>query len=361
MPHHHVTPPASLDGAVVAGSRQNGEKSVARVYPYRLCEMHLSPWPSQVGCSLLRSGPPSPRLRRAGSADPAADVSISGELRQWHKVTLTLTGPQADELSNAPNPFVDYRMTVTFAHESGSPTYRVPGYFAGDGDAANSSATSGNKWRAHLAPDKAGRWTYRISFVSGKAIALTAAQAGQAVAPFDGRTGTFQVGATDKKSPDFRARGRLQYAGKHYLQFAGSGDYFLKLGADSPETLLAYADFDGTVARKPQVPLHTFTPHVHGLADRQSDLEGRQRQRADRRRQLPRVEGCELDFLSPVQRRRRRRQRVAVRRPRRQVSLRRLEARPVAGGFRSCAAERGLPPLQASGAGNRRPRARKSQ
>ena len=68
--------------------------------------------------------------------------------------------------------------------------------------------------------------------------------------------------ATDKKSPDLRARGRLQYTGKHYLQFAGSGEYFLKLGADSPETLLAYTDFDGTVALKPQVPLHTFTPHV---------------------------------------------------------------------------------------------------
>src|SRR5918999_3130377 len=86
----------------------------------------------------------------------AADVSISGELREWHKVTLTLSGPQVDETSNTPNPFVDYRMTVTFAHESGTPTYRVPGYFAGDGDAGNSSATSGNKWRAHLAPDKAG-------------------------------------------------------------------------------------------------------------------------------------------------------------------------------------------------------------
>ena len=193
---------------------------------------------------------------------PAADVSLTGELRQWHKVTLTLTGPHADELSSAPNPFVDYRMTVSFVHESGSPTYRVPGYFAGDGDAAESSATSGDKWRAHLAPDKTGRWTYRISFVAGKGVALTAASSGQAVAPFDGRTGTFQVGATDKKSPDFRGRGRLQYAAKHYLQFAGSGDYFLKLGADSPETLLAYADFDGTVARKAQVPLHTFTPHV---------------------------------------------------------------------------------------------------
>src|SRR5688572_11189730 len=193
---------------------------------------------------------------------PTSDVSIGGELRQWHKVTLTLSGPQADERSNAPNPFLDHRITVTFAPESGMPTYRVPGYFAGDGDAANTSATSGNKWRAHVAPDKPGRWTYRISLVSGKGVALTASSTGQPVAPFDGTSGTFQVATTDKKSPDLRARGRLQYVGKHYLQFAGGGDYFLKLGADSPETLLAYADFDDTVARKAQVPLHTFTPHA---------------------------------------------------------------------------------------------------
>ena len=199
---------------------------------------------------------------RQQQGDPAADVSMSGELRQWHKVTLTLTGPQADEVSAAPNAFMDYRMTVTFAHESGTPTYTVPGYFAGDGNAASSSATAGNKWRAHLAPDKTGRWTYRISFVSGKGVALAAASEGQRLAPFHGRSGTFHIAATDKKAPDLRARGRLQYTGKHYLQFAGTGDHFLKLGADSPETLLAYADFDGTVARKPNVPLHTFTPHV---------------------------------------------------------------------------------------------------
>ena len=157
---------------------------------------------------------------------------------------------------------MDYRLTLTFTHESGSPTYVVPGYFAADGNAAHSSSTSGNKWRAHLSPDKTGRWNYRISFVSGKGVALAGGSTGQAVAPLHGQTGTIQIATTDKRAPDFRARGRLQYAGKHYLQFAGSGDYFLKLGADSPETLLAYVDFDGTVARKPQVPLHTFAPHM---------------------------------------------------------------------------------------------------
>src|SRR5262245_16155460 len=75
---------------------------------------------------------------------PAGAAAVSGELRQWHKVTLTFTGPQASE-TGTPNAFTDYRLNVTFTHESGSPRYVVPGYFAADGDAANSSATSGNK------------------------------------------------------------------------------------------------------------------------------------------------------------------------------------------------------------------------
>ena len=107
---------------------------------------------------------------------PAA-VEVAGELMQWHKVTLTVDGPMASETDADPNPFTDYRMTVTFAHESGSPTYEVPGYFAADGNAGETSADSGNKWRAHLSPDKAGRWTYTIAFVEGDGVALDLAAA----------------------------------------------------------------------------------------------------------------------------------------------------------------------------------------
>jgi hypothetical protein len=197
-------------------------------------------------------------LHARWQAPPGAVVS--GELRQWHKVTLTLDGPQADEAGTAPNPFLDHRMTVAFVHESGAPAYEVPGYFAADGNAANTSATAGNQWRAHFSPDKAGRWDWRISFVSGERAALGAA--GQPLAPFDGRSGSLEVTASDKKAPDFRGLGRLRYVGKHHLQFAGTGDYFLKAGADSPETLLAYADFDGTSTVKPNVPVKTYAPHV---------------------------------------------------------------------------------------------------
>jgi hypothetical protein len=200
----------------------------------------------------------------AGQPSLGKGVEVSGESRQWHKVTLTFDGPQADERASDPNPFRDYRMTVRFTHESGVPAYSVPGYFAADGNAANTSAAAGNKWRAHLSPDKPGRWDWRISFVRGKdaAIDVVAAAAAEPVALVDGLSGSFRIAATNKTAPDLRARGRLEYVGGHYLRFAGTGEYFLKVGTDSPETMLACADFDDTTARKPAVPLHTYEPHV---------------------------------------------------------------------------------------------------
>src|SRR5690606_28904532 len=119
---------------------------------------------------------------------------------------------------------------------SGEPQYVVPGYFAADGNAAETEADSGTKWRAHLSPDKPGRWTYSVSFKLGRDAALDGG--GMPLAPFDGLTGEFNVAPTDQSSGSARARGRLQYVGKHHLRFAGSGEYFLKAGADSPETLL---------------------------------------------------------------------------------------------------------------------------
>jgi hypothetical protein len=194
--------------------------------------------------------------------DGDGKVTLSGELKQWHKVTLTLNGPFAHELNETPNPFTDYRMTCWFTHESGSPDYPAPVYFAADGDAANSSATAGTAWRAHLSPDKPGKWRYTFAVLRGKNAAVDEKSVTEEVVPFHGATGEFQVDPTDKQGRDLRAHGRLRYVGKRYLQFAGSGQYFLKIGADAPETLLGYADFDGTVATKKKVPLKTWTPHV---------------------------------------------------------------------------------------------------
>lgn len=190
------------------------------------------------------------------------DVAVSGELKVWHKITLTLDGPYAHEQDNTPNPFTDHRLTVEFRHGDGT-TYSVPGYFAADGNAGETSSESGTKWRAHFAPDRSGEWSYRLSFVSGEMAALDADAKTNPLPAFDGKQGQLQIAASDKTGRDLRAHGRLQYVGKRYLQHAGSKRFFLKAGADAPETLLGYADFDNTVAGKPtKVPLKTWAPHV---------------------------------------------------------------------------------------------------
>lgn len=202
-----------------------------------------------------------PMVAGAGKTDGEdgnGAVTISGELKQWHKVTLSLAGPQASE-TGTPNPFLDYRMAVTFSN--GELSYMVPGYFAADGNAAESSATAGNVWRAHLSPDLTGEWHYTIHFQQGDEAAVNGG--GKALAPYDGLSGSFTVAATDKSGRDLRGKGRLQYVNQHYLRFAGTGEYFLKIGTDSPETLLAYSDFDGTyVQESGGAPLKSYSAHV---------------------------------------------------------------------------------------------------
>jgi len=173
----------------------------------------------------------------------SAQVAIDGELKKWHKITLTFEGPFASEVSDT-NPFTDFRLQVAFSQ--GNKTYVVPGYFAADGNAAETGATSGNRWRVHFSPDQTGEWSWTASFRTGDGVALSEeANAGQA-GSLDGLTGTFSVAATDKTGRDLRGKGRLQYVGERYLRFAENEEYFLKAGADAPENFLAYEDFDNT-------------------------------------------------------------------------------------------------------------------
>ena len=168
-------------------------------------------------------------------------IVISGELKKWHTVTLTLTGPETSETANT-NPYRDYRLDVTF--QKGDKRYVVPGYYAADGNAGQTSASAGNKWQVHFVPDEEGRWNWKASFRKGTGIAIS--DDTKAGSPISVTRGDFSVAPTDKTGRDHRAKGLLKYVGKRYLQFAETGEYFLKGGADSPENFLAYADFDGT-------------------------------------------------------------------------------------------------------------------
>lgn len=189
-------------------------------------------------------------------------VQISGELKKWHKVTLTFDGPEADE-QDENNPFLNYRLNVHFTKRN--KTFKVPGYFAADGNAGETSATSGNKWRVHFAPDEVGEWSYEVSFRKGENVAVNEAQeAGSSAGYMDGMKGTFIIDHTDKNGRDFRSKGRLQYVEEHYLRFAETGEYFLKAGADAPENFLSYTDFDGDFhsdGHKDHL-VKTWEPHI---------------------------------------------------------------------------------------------------
>jgi len=218
-------------------------------------------------------------------------VIVAGERKQWHNVMLTFEGPWLDEAGQT-NPFLDYRLDVTFAKDGRQ--YVVPGYYAADGKAGQTGATGGNKWRGHFLPPEPGTWTYFASFRAGPDVAIDSsvpaphviaaqelaaetqkkphrrrAAGPQAVGMV--KTGTLVIAPTDKTGRDFRAQGLLQYIGERYLRFAHTGTYFLKGGADSPENFLAYADFDQTfdsaeLTRSGEAAgakfIHYYQPHV---------------------------------------------------------------------------------------------------
>lgn len=196
-----------------------------------------------------------------GAVELAPDQSV-----RWQTVTLTFDGPETAE-DAAPNPFLDYRMSVQFSHMQSGTSRTVPGFFAADGDAAESSATAGNKWRVRFRPPHAGTWAWRASFHAGEGIALSQAT-GEAMA-FDDESGTLAVEAAPNDAAGFEAKGFLSPGDGHYLRFS-DGDYFLKGGADSPENFLGYFEFDGTVDTAPHAGvstdregfLHRYEPHA---------------------------------------------------------------------------------------------------
>lgn len=202
----------------------------------------------------------------AVSALSAAPAVEPGTPLQWQTVSLTFDGPQTSETAT-PNPFLDYRMSVTFT--KGAATLTAQGFFAADGDAANTSATAGNKWRVRFTPPEPGRWSWRASFRTGTDVALSADPAGGSAAAFDGETGAIDVSPAPANARGFQAKGYLRYVNGHYLQFQ-NGDYFLKGGAGSPENFLGYFEFDDTfdtaahggIATDAGTFLHQYAPHA---------------------------------------------------------------------------------------------------
>ena len=183
-------------------------------------------------------------------------VSISGERKTWHKISLDFAADS--KFSEEMSTFRDHRLDVTFTHSGTGTKVTVPGFFAADGTAADSGATSGNIWRVNFNAPIEGKWSYEASFRTGNDIAANLqANAGRSAGSFDGETGSLSIGKSDKSSDDFRGKGMiLQDDGTHYLQHQGDGDYFVRGGPGVPENFLAYGGIDNTPGT------HDFATHL---------------------------------------------------------------------------------------------------
>ena len=153
--------------------------------------------------------------------------------------TYCFTGPQLSEQSET-SPFVDVRLLLVLR----GPEERklIPGFFAADGNAAESSARSGNQWCVHARGFAAGTYTGEVFFEQGEGLALRQNSIRGEALPGHGEKVTFTVNALQKVD------GWLEYENSPYPRFSESGKMYLKSGTNSPENLLAFADIDGTYA-----------------------------------------------------------------------------------------------------------------
>ncbi|MEL7006025.1 MAG: FlgD immunoglobulin-like domain containing protein, partial [Bacteroidota bacterium] len=118
-------------------------------------------------------------------------------------------------------------------------------------------------------PEEIGQWTYKASFVQGVDIAMKQNSTAVDTIPLDNPYGSFEVVPTQKKGQELKALGRL-IADEGRFKFVNSEQYFLKVGANSPENFLAYKGFDNTYRikassregeAKSNSTIHQYKPH----------------------------------------------------------------------------------------------------
>ena len=144
---------------------------------------------------------------------------------------------------------------VTF--QNGDTTYVVPGYYAADGNAANTGAVTGSVWRVNFTPHTPGRWSYQASFRTGKNIAVEQSPDAGVPTAFDGAKGSVKVLPTDKTGRDFRGKGMLRYIGLAIIGpedplAAGAVDAFEAVGikAFGPSAKAAQLEADKAFAKE---------------------------------------------------------------------------------------------------------------
>jgi hypothetical protein len=189
------------------------------------------------------------------SGSGAGVVFRSGFVGQ--PVELIYFGPFACETDDAPNPFMDMRLDVTFDGPNGE-SYQVPGFFAGDARGGE----CGKLWMARFLPPSAGDWTATASFRTGTNVAQYLAQTAGTPGVIHGTTLNFTIAPEETLATGFLRSGHLAYVNDHYQKFE-RGPYFIKTGSNSPENWLACRAFDGVGKTLGSTGvLHSYEAHI---------------------------------------------------------------------------------------------------
>ena len=198
----------------------------------------------------------------------------AGQVRRPH--TLDFRGPEVSE-SDPANPFTDYRLTLMLAPPDGREPVLIRGYYAADGDAADSGASSGRIWRAKFTPDTPGEWRWTARLARGHDIAIDrdfSSGAPVTLASDNGIVAVIPAPILGNGEPGAHA-GRL-IARDGILTTLGNGERWFKSGTNSPENLLAFNGIDNTYrmggnARDGEADsgdeLHRFDTHLPDWRD----------------------------------------------------------------------------------------------
>ncbi len=181
-------------------------------------------------------------------------------------ITLSFYGPQTSE-NDSVNPFLNYLLLVGFNNMESETMVR--GFYAADGNAANTGSDSGAVWQVRFIPEVLGEYTYSAKLYKGDSIAITNNIENAEQIKLTNSNGTFVVVDSEKTANGKRFKGRL-IAENGYFKFRDTNEYFLKVGADSPENFLAYSGFDDTYRledskkegeAKINLAVHTYSQH----------------------------------------------------------------------------------------------------
>ena len=135
-----------------------------------------------------------------------SDLLNSKQVQKGHTLTLSFEGPMTSEDTDY-NPFLNYLLLVEFEHADNQKTIR--GFYAADGNAAETSAKSGNTWQVRFSPNHTGTWKYKATLLKGDSVSIKQDYDGTDQIELSNSSGTFEVLRNGDSNRDLRDRGKL--------------------------------------------------------------------------------------------------------------------------------------------------------